>query len=74
MAWEGLDPDPINIKKNFKHLSHFTKDSFLQFFAFFPPARALCEEKHPQTMKIWWPNYENLVAYYENLVAFGGVL
>lgn len=64
-------PDPLNIKKKEKlHTQHFTKSSFLQFFAIFPHARALCEGKHPQTITFWWVNYYFLVGNYYFLVGF----
>ncbi len=78
-AWHGGDSEayprpPKHQKKEKLHTQHFTKSSFLQFFAIFPPARALCERKHPQTMTFWWVNYDFLVGDYDNLVGSWCVL
>ena len=60
--------DPINTKK--KTANHcILQKQFFVVFCYFSPCARIMREKNAQTMKIWWLNYENLVAYYENLVA-----
>lgn len=62
MAWEGLDPDPINIKKKLQTPVTFYKGQFFAVFCYFSPCARIMRGKTPL-------NYYFLVG---KLLLFGG--